>query len=133
MPQRLVAVAAVVEQGDAVAGLGEVGEAVGGDLELGRVPAGVAVGRPALDAEGALERRVVGADRQREARLQQDPAVMPVEPGGEVDARRIGPQADRLDDGAGADAAGDPQRPALAAGLDDLDAARPSPRSPARR
>ena len=44
------------------------------------------------DAESAFERGVVGAHRQREVRFQEDAAVMPVEFGGEVDARRVRPQ-----------------------------------------
>src|SRR5579871_1934410 len=79
------------------------------------------MGRTALDAERALERREVGVDREREARLQQRAPVMPVEAGGEVDPRRVGPKPNRLDDHAVAEAAGDAHSAALAAGFDDLD------------
>ena len=85
--ERVMAVAPVVEQRGAVARLGEVGEAVARDLEARLVPGRVAV-RGALDhAEGGLEARALGAHGEREARLHQPAAVVPLEAGGEVDPR----------------------------------------------
>ena len=122
--ERVVAVLAVVEEGDAVALLGEVGEAVRGHLEAGDVPGGVAVGGAADHAVRAFEGGEVGADRQREARLQQDAALVPVDVGGDVEARRVGPEPVGLDDRAVAEAAGDADRGAVRAALDDLDRPR---------
>src|SRR5207245_1491090 len=101
----------------AVAGLREVGEAVAGDLEARLVPRGVAVRRPLDDTERGLERGAGRADREREARLGQPAAIVPVEARVEVDPRRAGPQADVLDDARVAERALDadrrPVRPVL--------------------
>ena len=94
----VVPVAAVVEQRDPVAGLGQVGEPVAGDLEARLLPGGIAVGRALDDAERGLERRPRGAHRQREARLEQEAPVVPVEAGVEVDPRRARPQPHVLHD-----------------------------------
>ena len=117
----VVAIFAVVEQRDAVAVLGEVGEAMGGDLEAGLIPRRVAVGRAADDAVRAFEGRMIGADGEREARLEQDAAVVPVDVGREVDPGGVGPETHGLHDLAVAEAADDPDRGAVRAALDDLE------------
>src|SRR5215207_5909811 len=103
----MVTVLAVVEEGNAVSGLGEVREAMRGDLESGGVPGCVAVRGALDDAEGGLEDRVRGPHGQREARLDQEPAIMPRDSCPELEARRVAPEPDVLPDSAVAMAPGD--------------------------
>ena len=119
---RAVAVFAVVEHRDAEARLRKIDEAVARNLELRRVPRGVAVGRAADDAEGAFERRVIGADRDRRQGAEQDAAVMPVDMRLDVEARRIGPERVGLRHHGVAEALHHLDRCPVRAALDDRDA-----------
>ena len=87
-----VAVAPVVEHGDAERRLGDVDVAVGADLELGRVPRRRRVRRPAHRPELHAARRRVGPDVERERQRQQVLAVVPVELDVHVEPGRPGPQ-----------------------------------------
>ena len=123
--ERVVAVLAVVEERDAVALLGEVGEAVGGDLEARDVPGGVAVRGAADHAVRAFEGGDVGADREREARLQQDAALVPVDVGGEVEPGGVRPEpVASARSSLSRNLRVDADRRAVRAALDDLDRAR---------
>ena len=87
-----VAVATVVEHGDAERRLGDVDVAMGAHLELGRVPRRRGVRRAAHRAELDAARRGVGADVERERQRQQVLGVVPVELDLDVEPRRAGPQ-----------------------------------------
>ena len=95
----VIAVLAIVEQGDAVAALGEVSPAVRGDFVLGAIPGGIpvrrALHRAELDFVGGFER----PDVHRKGRLQQDLLLVPVYVGGEFEAARMRIQAHLLGDG----------------------------------
>ena len=95
----VVAVLAVVEEGDPVAGLAQVRPAVGAHLEAGHVPAGVGVGGPLEVAELDLVGGPVGVDGEREGHLEEAVALVPVHLGAELQAPGAGGQAHDLGDG----------------------------------
>src|SRR5215204_2580661 len=108
----VVAVLAVVQEGDTVARLGEVGEAVGADFEAHLVPGGVAVGRALRDAVHRLEGRLVGAYSQGEERPQEYLPLSPVHGRLDVKTPRGGEQFVGLGDPGAAKAALDAHRAA---------------------
>jgi HAMP domain-containing protein len=83
-PGRVVAVLRVVEDGEAAALVGDVDPGLRRLLVAGRRPDEV----PVRD----LERRAVGDDRRREAKLEQAVALVPVEDGTDLHEPRVGAQ-----------------------------------------
>ena len=69
----------------------------------------------------ALEGGEVGADGEREAGLQEDAPLVPVDVGGDLEPGGVGPEPIGLHDLAVAEAAGDADRRAVRAALDHLD------------
>ncbi len=101
-PDRLsldvIAVLAVVEQRHTVIPLGEVGPFVRACLEAGPVPRRVPVRRALHVAPLDVERRARRVDRDRESGFEQRLMLVPVDVGGEVDARHVTVEQDALRD-----------------------------------
>src|SRR5687767_7145405 len=103
--------------------LGKIDKAMPGYFEARLLPGGVAMRRAADHSGRALEGRMVGAYGKRKSRLQQRPALMPVDVGLELDPCRIRPQAHGLHDLALLKEADDTNRDAMRAPFNDLDLA----------
>ena len=131
--EHVVAVAAVVEDGDAERRLGDVDVAVRAHLELGGVPRARRVRRAAHGAELDAARRDVGADVERERQRQQVLLVVPVDVDLDVEARRAGAQHVRQRRRRRPERSLHLHHPDERAALDDLDPSAPMSRSGSAR
>src|SRR5207248_3272239 len=120
--ERAVAVLAIGQQGHAAAGIGQVDPALGGHFERRGFPARIAMGRPIDAPELDLVGRSPIADPRRKCDLEQSLALLPVDIGDEVDARRASVHAQALGDArALAEAPPQLENDAFWPAFDDLD------------